>query len=148
MTQLTEHFALEEFTRNSRNIPNDPSDDQIASLTYLAQNILEPIRAQFGPVIITSGFRCPTLNKAVGGAASSQHTKGEASDIHIEGVANADLWHWIVDNLNFDQVIAEQLNENNGAAGWVHVSGISGNNRKDAISFLGQGKYVKGFKYA
>ena len=59
-----------------------PSDEVKRSLTALAEKILDPLRAAYGkPIIVTSGYRCPALNKAVGGAASSQHVKGEAADI-------------------------------------------------------------------
>lgn len=149
--QLSSHFSLAEMTASGKhkNIPNTPSQPQIIALEALCDHVLEPVRQHFGkPVIVNSGFRSVELNKAVGGAASSQHLKGEAADIEIPGVRNDDIWLFIEKNLAFDQLIAEQLSEFNGSAGWVHVSFSLYQTRKDAKSFLGHGKYVKGLKYA
>lgn len=150
---LSTHFTLQEFTDSPKakefGLENTPNAMQIAALQSLCDNILEPLRAHFNSSIrILSGFRCLELNKAVGGAPTSQHTLGEAADIHVQGVRNDDVWKFIVLNLNFDQVIAEKLREDDGNAGWVHVSHKrEGKQRGDNISFLSDGKYVKGLQY-
>ena len=86
--RLTEHFKLSEFTNSStataRGIDNTPNEQQIANLKHICEEILEPLRAFAGqPIIIGSGFRCPALNKAVGGVKNSQHMTGEACDIRL-----------------------------------------------------------------
>lgn len=148
MTQLTPHFSLSEMTTTTSGLPNNPNETQIAALTALCQNILEPLRAEFGlPVTVSSGFRSPQVNAHFGGEADSQHLNGEAADIHISGVPNADIWRWIDGNMEFDQVIAEKISEANGAAGWIHVSFRVDRARKSAISFLGHGQYVEGLHF-
>jgi hypothetical protein len=111
--------------------------------------VLEPIRSHYDlPVIITSGFRSPEVNHAAGGAADSQHLNGEAADIHIPGVKNADLWTYIKNFLTFDQVIAERLKEDDGAAGWVHVSFRVNRARMSALSSPTKGVYLGGLHFA
>lgn len=146
--QLSEHFGLQEFTKSSHSdIPNGPSPEEIACLKALCLNILEPLRAHYGkPITILSGFRCPALNKVVGGAPTSQHVMGQAADIEIYGIRNDEIWQYIVNSLPFDQVIAEKLSREDGSAGWVHVS-YDPRARRDAISFLGNGVYGKGLQY-
>jgi hypothetical protein len=152
MTHLSPHFSLGEMTFSltaiSKNIDNTPNALQISRLESLCDNILEPIRQRFNsPVKILSGFRSPKLNDLVGGAATSQHLLGEAADVKVKGVSNAVLWHWIVDNLNYDQCIAEKLLKEYDGAGWIHISHKrEGKQRKEALSFVGD-KYVKGFQY-
>ena len=86
-TMLSEHFSLEEMVRSGeamrRNIDNSPTPEAVESLRRLCANVLEPVRRRFGATRITSGYRCPALNEAVGGAPASQHLRGEAADIHI-----------------------------------------------------------------
>jgi hypothetical protein len=98
-----------------------PTPEHIENLKALAENIFEPIRAEFRvPIYISSGYRSKDLNKAVKGSATSQHSKGEAIDIDLDGhshnVTNKDIFDFIVAKLPFDQVI----NEFNYA--WIHVS--------------------------
>jgi len=147
---LSPHFTLGEFTKSSHDIPNKPDYTQIYSMKELCKSVLEPLREHFGAVNITSGFRCPELNKAAGGAPSSQHLRGEAADIKIPGVRNDAVWNYIKNNLPFDQLIAEKLKLDDGATGWIHVS-YAPTLRRDAISYLGKinGKhtYVKGLAY-
>ncbi len=145
---LSPHFTLQEMTVTGRTAVNDPNAAQIVALKALCENVLEPVRAHFNlPITILSGFRSPEVNKLVGGAPTSQHLKGEAADITIKGVANADVWQFIRDNLVHDQVIAEKLCKENGARGWIHVSYSKKHNREEGLSFLGAGRYVKGFSY-
>lgn len=126
--KLSPNFTLAEMTdsETARRIgdPNQPGAAEIQALTALCRNILEPIRAHFGrPVRINSGYRSDRVNAAVGSKPSSQHRRGEAADIEIEGVTNAELARWIVKStLPFDQVILEAYRPGVAGSGWVHVS--------------------------
>lgn len=151
--RLSDNFTLEEFTFSPKavelNIDNAPNEINITSMKFLCDNILEPARKYFNnPIKILSGFRCPVLNRALGGAPTSQHILGEAADIEVKNIKNDDVWQFIKLNLPFDQLIAEKLKEVDGNAGWVHVSYKRvGKQRNDAISFLGDGRYVSGLQY-
>lgn len=127
MTQLSEHFHLSEFTRSQtaarRRIDNTPPAEAVEALRALCVNVLEPVRVHFArPVMISSGYRSPALNRAIGGAPSSQHSKGEAADFEIPGVSNAEVCRWMHRNLNYDQLILEFYTPGQPNSGWVHVS--------------------------
>lgn len=153
ISDISKYFSLREFTESDTakilNIDNTPNQLQISRLQSLCDNILDPLRIHYNrPIRILSGFRSEALNKAIGGAPTSQHTLGEAADIHVSGVRNDDLWQFIVATLNFDQVIAEKLHKDNSDSGWVHVSHkLAGKQRGEALSFLGNGNYVNGLVY-
>lgn len=120
--RLTEHFTLAEMvvsqTASRKGIDNTPGQKEIVALTMLCREVLEPVRKHFErPVIVTSGYRSPALNKRIGGSATSQHCKGEAADFTVPGVSNFELCKWMERNLNYDQLIYEY-----GESGWVHVS--------------------------
>lgn len=112
----------------------------------LAENVFEPLREHFGhPIYITSFYRSPELNKAIGGSPSSQHCKGEAIDIDdvIGESTNADFFNYIKDNLDFDQLIWEFGND--GSPNWVHVSYRASNNRGNVLKAVkenGKTKYT------
>ena len=136
--QLSKNFYLSEFitsqTAERLGIDNTPSDIIIANLTSLAKTVLQPLRDHYGcPVVISSGYRCPKLNKAIGGAVSSQHMKGEAVDIKVPGVSNYDLANYIKDNLNYDQVILEFYTLSKPDSGLVHVSYSRTNQNKKSV---------------
>ena len=123
--QLSKNFTLEEFTRSATaqrlNIDNTPKPIHIDNMRHLCNNLLEPLRKVFGPIIITSGFRSPRLNAAVGGTLLSQHIKGEAADISIVSARQGQkMLEWIRDNLLFDQLILEH--STTGSSLWLHVS--------------------------
>jgi hypothetical protein len=127
--KLSEHLSLSEVTRSEsakRNqISNMPTGEHIANFMLLAEKIFEPIREHFGvPIHISSGYRSKELNAKIGGSATSQHCKGQAIDIDMDGstngVTNADVFNYIKDNLPFDQLIWEFGNDTN--PDWVHVS--------------------------
>lgn len=108
-------------TAARKGIKNDPSIQVCKALTALIEKVLDPLREAYGkPIIVTSGYRCEKLNKAVGGAASSQHVKGEAADIRsVQDTPeeNKKLFDLIVKlGLPFDQLINEYNYD------WVHVS--------------------------
>ena len=126
-TKLSRNFTLEELcasqTAKAKGIKNQPGTQEIVNLTALAQNVLQPLRTWWGrEVKIGSGYRCQALNKAVGGVSNSQHTKGMAADLCIDGDINkGKAWfRYIRDYLPFDQLIWEK-NPKTGAY-WVHVS--------------------------
>lgn len=128
--KLTEHFNLCEFTRSATadklHIDNTIPEELIPNLKNLCEQVLEPLREHFDtPVIISSGYRCPQLNKAVGGVPNSQHLKGEAADIILpHSTLNTkhstlnDWFLWIIENACFDQLIWEKK----GSSRWIHVS--------------------------
>ena len=136
--QLSQNFTLNELiysdTAIRKNISNDPNEEQINNLKLLCENILEPVRGNFNSlVIINSGYRSPEVCLAVGSTIKSQHTKGQAADFEIVGIANKDLADWIVSNLDYDQCILEFWNEKEPNSGWVHCSYSSSGNRKQYL---------------
>ena len=139
--QLSPHFKLVEFTRSAtaqaRHIDNTPNEEQIKNMKFLCDNVLEPLREQFGPIIIGSGFRCPALNTAVGGVKNSQHKSGEACDIHLPSIEVGKKYFEFLKKLPiFDQLIWERNNPRSNHY-WIHVSvKRSGKNRKQVIPLL------------
>ena len=149
--QISKHLSLAEVSRSEtakrKGINNTPSGEHLENFKKLAENIFEPIREHFGvPIHISSGYRSKELNAAVGGSSSSQHCQGEAIDIDMDGttITNAEIFNYIKDNLNFDQMIWEFGNDTN--PDWVHVSYEStGKQRKQilkAIKANGKTSYV------
>lgn len=119
------HFTFQELTKSAtakrKGIDNSPSMQVRANLAALVENVLDPLREAYGkPIVVTSGYRCEKLNRAVGGAASSQHVKGQAADIRsVQDTPeeNKKLFDLIVKlGLPFDQIINEYNYD------WVHVS--------------------------
>jgi hypothetical protein len=95
-------------------------------MEIIAEKVFEPLREWVGgPIKINSFFRSPELNTAIGGSSKSQHCKGQAIDIDdtFHKATNAEMYHWIKDNLDFDQMIWEFGDDDNPA--WVHVSYVS-----------------------
>lgn len=121
LAYLSRHFQLSEFTHSrtaeERNIDNTPTPDEVGNLLRLCDRILEPLRELLGkPIRITSGYRCPELNKAVGGAANSAHIQGFAADIQVQDLSVEELFNTIAcSELPYDQVIQEFDR-------WVHVA--------------------------
>lgn len=98
-----------------------PNLKQIGALRALCENVLEPLRQRFGPIIISSGFRCRKVNSLVGGVAYSQHLKGEAADIVVGNKERAkELYRFITQHLDFDQLIWEPMGASDPR--WLHVS--------------------------
>jgi len=143
--QLSENLSLAEVIRSEtakrKGVSNMPTPEHIENFKKLAENIFQPIRKHFGkPIPISSGYRSAALNKAIGGAASSQHCTGEAIDIDMDGTAitNAQVFNYIKDNLNFDQLIWEFGTTSN--PDWVHVSYEStGKQRKQVLKAVKSG---------
>lgn len=137
--KLSENFTMAEFiksdTANRLGIDNTPEGEHLENAKALFENVVQKVRDHFGPTVINSGYRCPELNEAVRGSKTSQHCHGEAADIEVPGVANGDLAQWIVDNLDFDQVILEFYTPGEPSSGWVHVSyKADGTNRKSILT--------------
>ena len=135
---LSENFSLNELTKSQEalrlGIDNTPNDEHIENLKILCEKILQPLRDFYGmSVSVSSGYRSAELCKAIGSSSTSQHTRGEAADFEVFGVANKDLSDWIVSNLNFDQCILEFWNITEPNSGWVHCSFSKKYNRKQYL---------------
>jgi len=145
--KLSPHFTLAEMTTSQtaarRGIDNTPGDHEIAALMTLCVEVLEPLRAHFDrPVIVSSGYRSPELNRAIGGSSTSQHCKGEAADFTVPGVSVLDLARWMRRNLQYDQLIYE-------FGRWVHVSYRAGTLRNMELSakrIAGRTRYLPGIQ--
>lgn len=139
-TQITKNFTLEELyasdTAKRKGIDNTPTRQAIVNLTHLAVKVLQPLRSGLKePISISSGYRCPALNRAVGGVSNSQHMTGEAADINIDGdmAKGKRIFDYIRRNLPFDQLIWEH---NKAGVYWVHVSYCKEGNRGQVIENL------------
>ena len=131
--QLSQHFSKAEFEQSNtaiqRGIVNVMDSKQTANAIELCKNVLEPLRAHLGiPIKLNCGYRSPSVNKAVGGAKSSQHLFGEAVDLDLH---DRKVFEWIRDNLEFDQIIFE--GGTCDVASWFHLSYRKGRNRKQAL---------------
>jgi len=145
--QISKHLSLAEVTRSDtakrRGINNTPTPEHLENFKLLAEKVFEPIREHFKvPIHISSGYRSKALNTAIKGSLSSQHCSGEAIDIDMDGsangVTNAQVFNYIKDNLNFDQLIWEFGTTSN--PDWVHVSYEStGKQRKQILRATKQG---------
>lgn len=141
---VSPHFSWEELTRTGQTAlqaTNRAEAEQYrASLTKLATDLLEPIRAKFGPVKINSAFRGPSVNAAVGGSKTSQHMRGEAADIVVPAVSVEELHRWICaeSGLAFGQCILEKSAPSKPFT-WVHVSLGT---KREALVYDGAGKYT------
>lgn len=137
--QLSKHLSLAEVIRSESakrlGLSNMPTPQHTENFKKLAENVFEHIRNHFNiPIHISSGYRSQALNAAIGGSLSSQHCKGEAIDIDMDGTAitNKQVFDYIKDNLSFDQLIWEFGNAGN--PDWVHVSySASGKQRKEVL---------------
>ena len=139
--KISKNFTLEELTASAtakaKGISNNPGQTDIVNLCGLVHNVLQPLRKWWGKEVkIGSGYRSLALNRAVGGVSNSQHMKGEAADLCIDGdMEKARSWfQYIKQHCEFDQLIMEH---NAKGTYWVHVSyRCDGNNRKQVISDL------------
>ena len=143
--QLSRNFSLQELIKSDtairKGIDNNPNADQIEKLKALCENILQPVRDHFGRVKITSGFRSIELCTAIGSSARSQHAKAEAADFECIGVDNAELFDWIKNNLEPDQLILEFYTPGEPNSGWIHCSYVSDQPRKQFLhAYKSEGK--------
>lgn len=160
MENISKHISYSEAIRSDvakrKGISNIPNCDQLENMKEVATFIFEPIRSYFGvPIFISSMFRSAELNKAIGGAHRyergvyiplSQHCSGQAMDIDADvfgSVTNEEIFSYILENLIYDQCIAEGVE--NGHVEWVHVSFNQDNNRKQPLIMYreeGKSKYL------
>ena len=127
---ISKHISIKEgvYSRTATrlDIDNKPNEEQLANMKLLAEEIFEPLRAYVGgPIKINSFFRSPELNKAIGGSSKSQHCQGQAIDIDdtFGCMTNSEMYWFIKQRLDFDQMIWEFGDDNNPS--WVHISYVS-----------------------
>ena len=144
---ISKHISYKEgvysITATRRGINNTPNDEQLSNMELIAEEVFEPLRVYVGgPIKINSFFRSPDLNTAIGGSKTSQHCKGQAMDIDdtFGKMTNAEMYHWIKDNLDFDQMIWEFGDDEN--PNWVHISWVSHrpNRKKLTIAYKENGR--------
>ena len=148
---ISKHISYKEGVYSNtairRGIENDPNDEQLANMELIAEKVFEPLREWVnGPIKIYSFFRSVKLNKAIGGSSKSQHCHGQAIDIDdtYKVVANSDMYDYIKNNLDFDQLIWEFGDDDN--PNWVHVSYVSKEDNRNrclkAYREQGRSKYM------
>ena len=127
---ISKHISYKEgvysVTATRRGINNTPNDEQLDNMELVANEVFEPLRPWVGgPIKINSFFRGPELNTAIGGSSKSQHCKGQAIDIDdtFHKATNAEMYYYIKENLDFDQIIWEFGDDDN--PDWVHISYVS-----------------------
>ncbi len=133
--KLSKNFVLSEIIRSNTakrlGIKNEPTKKHMEGIQRIITNLVQPMRDSLGPIRISSGYRNPELNRAIGGSSSSQHCKGEALDLQFwqnGKMMNKLIYEWVLDSgLEFDQMI----NEFDFA--WIHISLKKNKNRKDVL---------------
>ena len=133
--RLSKNFVLSEIIRSNTakrlGIDNEPKKEHLKNLQRIITSIIQPMRDDLGPIRISSGYRSPSLNRAINGSNKSQHTKGQALDLQFwkEGqMCNKEIYDWIIDSgLNFDQMI------NEFDYSWIHLSLRKKDNRKQVL---------------
>lgn len=131
------NFTYEELCRSAvaerRGLDNSPDEAVCRRIAYLARNVLQPVRDRFEqPVVVTSGYRSPAVNRAVGGSSTSHHMTGAAADIRVTGVKLKSVFSYIAKQLPFTELIAENL----GGSAWVHVALVEGRGAEKAIKYM------------
>lgn len=130
--KLSKNFTVNELTYSDTaarlGIDNTPDADSLENLQFLVDNVLQPLRDMYGrPIVVNSGYRCPELNKAVGGAKNSQHMTGQAADITGGSKSeNKHLFNLVLDS-DFDQLIDEKNYS------WIHISYNKNRNRHQIL---------------
>lgn len=138
MEKISNNISFKESTRSNTasrlGISNIPDSDTINNMRTVGEKIFEPLREWVEePIKINSFYRCPELNKAIGGSAKSQHCKGQAIDLDDTycSATNAEMFAYIKNNLDFDQLIWEFGDDSN--PDWVHVSYVSAEKNRNRI---------------
>jgi|TARA_R110002020_G_scaffold206071_1_gene411122 zinc D-Ala-D-Ala carboxypeptidase len=131
-------------TAKRRGIDNSPKAEHIDNMRLVAEKVFEPLREWVGgPIKVNSFYRSEATNRAVGGTGKSQHCKGQAIDIDdvFGHKTNAEMFHYIKDNLEYDQIIWEFGDEYN--PNWIHISYDKNNNRNRALRAVKKGGRTK-----
>ena len=130
MKKISEHISYKEAVRSDTadrlNIINIPGETELDNMSTISEKIFEPLRSHVGgPIRINSFFRSVELNKAIGGSSTSQHCKGQAFDLDDSYgcMSNAEMYKFVKDNLDFDQMIWEFGDNEN--PNWIHISYVS-----------------------
>ena len=143
MKRISKHISYKEAVGSNyakqKGIKNKPNEDQVENMKLLAEKVFEPLREWVdAPIKVNSMFRSLELNTALKGSKTSSHMKGEAMDItSMGGKSNLEMFHYIKDNLDFDQLIWEFGKEPK----WLHVSFNKENNRKQVLVTKKRGVY-------
>ena len=144
---ISDREGVYSITATRRGLDNTPDAEQLLNMKLLAEKVFEPLREWGGgPIRINSFFRGPELNTAIGGSNKSQHCKGQAMDIDDGGCnkTNAQMYKFIKDELEFDQMIWEFGDDDN--PNWVHVSYVSEEDNRNrclkAYKDKGKTKYM------
>jgi hypothetical protein len=146
--KLTANFTLAEMTKSDTalrlNLENEPDEQQLAALQTLCEKVLQPIRDYYGMgVKVNSALRTLPVNRAIGSSDNSHHVRGMAADIEIPSIPNAELAEWIAEHLEFTQLILEFYTPGIPDSGWVHVSYVPEDLKKQVLTATKQnGKTV------
>tara|TARA_R110000824_G_scaffold152808_1_gene324139 strand:- start:33 stop:488 length:456 start_codon:yes stop_codon:yes gene_type:complete len=148
--RLSKNFVLSEITHSNTakrlGISNEPTKEHLQNMQHLITVLLQPLRDALGPIRISSGYRNPSLNRAIGGSSKSQHCKGEALDLQFwkEGkMCNKEVYDWVLKSgLEFDQMI------NEFDFSWIHISLKNKGNRKQILEAYKDEDNDTKYKYA
>jgi len=149
---LSKNLSLVEATKSAtaikHGIANEPTPEHLQNLKDIAENVFQPIRDHFSmPIAVSSGYRSNALNELIGGSKRSQHSKGQALDLDADvygGVTNREIFIYIKENLDYDQLIYEFGTDEEPA--WVHVSYKGRGNRREVLKAYkdnGMTKYMR-----
>ena len=138
---LSKNFTLTELTKTLTGLPNALPKHLEGNIQSLVDNVLQPVRDALGVIIVTSCYRSPEVNKAIGGSSTSQHCLAQAADLKFKG-GNDVLFNWLKENTDFDQLIWEFGTDEEPS--WVHIS-YSNRHRKQILKATkrnGKTKYL------
>lgn len=152
--KLSANFSLNELTKSDtairHDIDNTPSMQVIENLQDLVDNVLQPLREKFGPIVVTSGYRSPAVNTKIGGSTTSDHCHGYAADFEVLGMDNRELALYIRDNnFKFKQLILEFYRDGVPDSGWLHCSFQKNANKGQVLTAKkvnGRTQYVNGIE--
>ena len=148
--KLSKNFVLSELTKSNTakrlGIKNEPTKEHMDNLQVLIRDLIQPIRDGIGPIRISSGYRNPELNRAIGGSRKSQHCKGEALDLQFWEMGkmnNKAIYDWVLESgIEFDQMI------NEFDFSWIHISLKGEDNRKQVLEAYKDEDGDTKYKYA
>lgn len=138
--QLSKHFTLAELCRTGTGLPNDPNPSELEALRYLVAHVLQPLRDRCGRLRVSSGYRSPPVNAAVGGAKGSQHVRGEAADIIPLDITRDELWAVVVEAIRAGELPIDQAIRYDDAP-HVHLSATSRRRPRGELLERVQGAY-------